>query len=122
MPSSDEHFHSAWMRVSGTSGDFFADFLGVTFLVCASVTLAVTRIAHARANATNLMLPSITTRFAPQNRYEILKRPTRGASTFVGDIHDAMLWVGAAGSPAGRIDDSPVVERIAKVVLAFVTL
>ena len=53
----------------------------------------------------------------------MLKRPTRGASTLVGDIHDAMLWVGArriaglAGSMTARS-----FERIAKVVLAFVAL
>ena len=59
MPSSDEHCNSASTRIGGVSGTFAArvDFLGVVLGVCASVTLAVTRIAHARANATNLMHP-----------------------------------------------------------------
>ena len=52
----------------------------------------------------------------------MLKRPTRGASTLVGDRNDAMFCVGAFGSPAGRIADRLVVVRTANVVLALVTL
>src|SRR2546427_467106 len=43
-------------------------------------------------------------------------------STLVGDRNDAICVMGAAGSPATRMLDVPVVVRTANVVLAFVRL
>lgn len=52
----------------------------------------------------------------------MLTRPTRNASTLVGDRNDAIFCVGAVTSPAGRMADTLVVVRTANVVLALVAL